>query len=565
MRKQLSPSSLGFCIPDWSNDDSFCSSSIRGFNFACKGDWLDAVDAFTETLLEAEESGDAVLIARALVNRATAHIGVATRASFISAARDAAAAEVAVGTFDNLLLARARSRAGVAAYSLGFTDAARHSLLAAIAGARAAAGGIDAEAVLSAVAAGYTQNYNIAADAALVVTSTEGALADLERAILLSSDSSSGSSSEALFEGSDDVVVGKRDEFVELLDWLQPGKGGGGGEAEGEGEGRRHDEMSSIRPHSQPLLPRCRPRTPSPPHSDEEIDPFGGRRAGGGGDSSISTFPFLSIRRYGSGDYRGVHARCDVAPETELMAVGEDYCITVERAKEHPIVAQLTAACIDRELSASKHCYLALFLLAARADGAASPFAPYIATLPTSFPGTPIFWSPEEVQWLEGSSVRDQLDERLRNIRNDYHTISGCVAGFAETHTYEDFVRARIAVSSRNFGIVVDGIRTDALIPLADMLNHQRPRQTSWQFDSTRRAFRIIALQPIAAGQQVFDSYGKKCNSRFLLNYGFTVEHNTDDDTGQCHNETRLFVPLRDAEEDPWHTERLERVGGSYA
>jgi histone-lysine N-methyltransferase SETD3 len=24
----------------------------------------------------------------------------------------------------------------------------------------------------------------------------------------------------------------------------------------------------------------------------------------------------------------------------------------------------------------------------------------------------------------------------------------------------------------------------------------------------------------------VFDSYGKKCNSRFLLNYGFIVEEN---------------------------------------
>ena len=26
------------------------------------------------------------------------------------------------------------------------------------------------------------------------------------------------------------------------------------------------------------------------------------------------------------------------------------------------------------------------------------------------------------------------------------------------------------------------------------------------------------------------DSYGKKCNSRFLLNYGFSVEDNTDPD-----------------------------------
>ena len=206
---------------------------------------------------------------------------------------------------------------------------------------------------------------------------------------------------------------------------------------------------------------------------------------------------------------------------------------------------------------------MALFLLGSRADGAASPFAHYIATLPTRFPGTPLFWDSEELAWLQGSCVRDQVADRWRNIRNDYHLISSCVDGFEDAHSEEDFAIARVAVSSRNFGIVVDGVRTDALVPLADMLNHQRPRQTRWLFDSVQRAFRIISLVPIAAGQQIFDSYGKKCNSRFLLNYGFTVDHNADDDTGQCHNETRLIVSLRDPKEDPWHLERIERLGGA--
>lgn len=31
----------------------------------------------------------------------------------------------------------------------------------------------------------------------------------------------------------------------------------------------------------------------------------------------------------------------------------------------------------------------------------------------------------------------------------------------------------------------------------------------------------IDALHDIERGQQIFDSYGKKCNTRFLLNYGF--------------------------------------------
>ena len=44
------------------------------------------------------------------------------------------------------------------------------------------------------------------------------------------------------------------------------------------------------------------------------------------------------------------------------------------------------------------------------------------------------------------------------------------------------------------------------------MLNHLRPRQTKWAYDSRRQQFIITSLVPLCAGQQVYDSYGKKCN-----------------------------------------------------
>jgi len=65
-------------------------------------------------------------------------------------------------------------------------------------------------------------------------------------------------------------------------------------------------------------------------------------------------------------------------------------------------------------------------------------------------------------------------------------------------------------------------------------------------------------------------SYGRECNSRFLLkcvahwtfvarflapplplfrvSYGFAVEHNCDDDIGQNHNEIRLLISLQSPE-----------------
>lgn len=53
------------------------------------------------------------------------------------------------------------------------------------------------------------------------------------------------------------------------------------------------------------------------------------------------------------------------------------------------------------------------------------------------------------------------------------------------------------------------------------MLNHKRPRQTTWTYTDDREGFIIEAMEDIKRDEQVYDSYGKKDNSRFLLNYGF--------------------------------------------
>ncbi len=58
------------------------------------------------------------------------------------------------------------------------------------------------------------------------------------------------------------------------------------------------------------------------------------------------------------------------------------------------------------------------------------------------------------------------------------------------------------------------------------MLNHRRPKQTSWMYSDEKEGFVIESDEDIERNDQVYDSYGRKCNSRFLLNYGFIVEEN---------------------------------------
>ena len=60
------------------------------------------------------------------------------------------------------------------------------------------------------------------------------------------------------------------------------------------------------------------------------------------------------------------------------------------------------------------------------------------------------------------------------------------------------------------------------------MLNHVRPRQTSWEYKPEEDAFVITALTKLYKGDQVFDSYGRKDNRRLFFCYGFVEDDNQD-------------------------------------
>jgi hypothetical protein len=60
--------------------------------------------------------------------------------------------------------------------------------------------------------------------------------------------------------------------------------------------------------------------------------------------------------------------------------------------------------------------------------------------------------------------------------------------------------------------------------------------------------------QALQRGDQVFDSYGQKCNSRFLVNYGFALEENEMDN--------EVIFGLQMARTDPLYDMKLRYLGG---
>lgn len=253
-------------------------------------------------------------------------------------------------------------------------------------------------------------------------------------------------------------------------------------------------------------------------------------------------------------EMRGVHARSHVPTNTLLMSIPRRCLITVEMGQATPIGQAILHA--DLDLDAPKHIFLMIYILwDRRVNGKSSFFYPYYEILPATLRNMPIFWSSEELAELDGSYLQHQIADRNQAIAEDYHSICQVAPHFSQIASLDDFKWARMCVCSRNFGLQMDGHRTSALVPHADMLNHYRPRETKWTFDEDRQCFTITSLQSIESGAQVYDSYGQKCNHRFLLNYGFAVEDNRELD-GFCPNE--VPIELHVSPDDSIFSEKVE-------
>ena len=179
----------------------------------------------------------------------------------------------------------------------------------------------------------------------------------------------------------------------------------------------------------------------------------------------------LKIRFYS--DYnRGVCTRQKIHNKEQILIVPQSHLITLEMAKETPISKKIIEHGLD--LLSPKHSFLSTFLLLERLKPV-SFWKPYLDILPQSHPSLPIFFKEEELTWLEGSPFLQQVRDKIEDMKKDYEAIAN-VAPELKEFTFTEFCWARMTASSRIFGMTIDGKKTDAFVPLADMLNHKRPK-----------------------------------------------------------------------------------------
>ena len=233
-----------------------------------------------------------------------------------------------------------------------------------------------------------------------------------------------------------------------------------------------------------------------------------------------SFFPKLEIHFY-TDDYRGALAKNDIYKNEIIMTIPKECLISLETVL-NTNYGKTIGEFMYKELNSPKHCLLSSFLLYEEKN---KKYKYYFDLLPKDYSNFPIFYKKNELDYLKGSPFLDQIIEKKEDMKNDYNKLCEYLPNFNQ-FSFSKFCKARVLISSRIFGISINRKKTDVLVPFADLLNHKRPKQTQWYYDDNIDSFVIQAIEDIKEGSEIFDSYGKKTNARFLLNYGFCLEDN---------------------------------------
>ena len=254
---------------------------------------------------------------------------------------------------------------------------------------------------------------------------------------------------------------------------------------------------------------------------------------------------------FNSDCYRFCRATEDIYDKDILIRVPLEALMTLDGARKSRLGCYFTPQ-LEKKLNSPHHSLLSTFMLTEIDKGSQSKWKYYFDFLPANYNNFPIFYGEKEYAYLKGTQFIELLQKKKKEMKEDYDLLTNVIPGYSK-YDYNLFKKMREVISSRVFGVTIRGKKNDIIAPYADMLNHKRPRQTHWNFDDTCNSFVIKGAANVKKGDEVFDSYGIKCNSRFLLNYGFTVENNEN-------NEFKIILILN--ESSPYFKEKLAYLGG---
>jgi histone-lysine N-methyltransferase SETD3 len=146
-----------------------------------------------------------------------------------------------------------------------------------------------------------------------------------------------------------------------------------------------------------------------------------------------------------------------------------------------------------------------------------------------------MYFEEEEMAELKGSNLVALTEARIAQLRANYEEIFPFffekypTVFDTKTFSLENFMWAISTVWKRSFFIREPGDVTAAvLIPLLDRFNHG-PVETHFKLDEKDDAIEVTTKTAFKKGEQVFVSRGPKSNLELLLDFGYVLDENPND------------------------------------
>ena len=281
---------------------------------------------------------------------------------------------------------------------------------------------------------------------------------------------------------------------------------------------------------------------------------------------------------YDASDFDGGAKATDaLATDTLILRIPENVWITAKVARTSPVgcAANIAIESAGEKLTGTPADLVLAFFLAADFSRSDNPFhSPYYDTLPVGDDAPslmlPRCWSDAEIDaCLRGSPLASEAKRTRAAVAADYATVTALAQEAAPLPDgwplFESFDWAVAIVSSRAFQLSTSTGEIDALVPVMDMLNHARPRQTRYDVVQVEgmasAALEVRTLRAAAGGAAVHITYGAKGSAQLLGMYGFAMVLNFEPD-GSSNDVRELPLPIAAGSAQPAY---LVHVPSSHA
>ncbi|KAK0589624.1 hypothetical protein LWI29_016463 [Acer saccharum] len=225
---------------------------------------------------------------------------------------------------------------------------------------------------------------------------------------------------------------------------------------------------------------------------------------------------------------RGLVALKNIRKGEKLLFVPPSLVITSDSQWGYPEAGEVL-----KQYSVPDWPLLAIYLISEASLQKSSRWSNYISALPRQ-PYSLLYWTRAELdRYLEASQIRERAIERITNVIGTYNDLRLRIFSKypdifpEEVFNLETFKWSFGILFSRLVRLPSMGGRV-ALVPWADMLNHNCEVETFLDYDKSTKGIVFTTDRQYQPGEQVFISYGRKSNGELLLSYGFVPREGTN-------------------------------------